>query len=379
MGVGARSRGPRRRRGAGIDTQTEFRTEWTVVIPVKRADHGKSRLTVPGAGRAALARAIALDTIAAAVQAARVVVVTADQAISAEAARLGARVVDDPGGGIDAAVAAGAPAGGFRAALLGDLPALRPEDLAAALAEATSVDRGVVADAEGTGTTLVTAAPGTPWASAFGAGSVARHVALGCVPLAVPDASTLRRDVDTVEQLDTAVAHGIGRRTAAALGLASFRVRAARPEDVAAMARVHVRSWQETYRGMFPDAVLDDPGFVERRERMWANAVADTGRARPAVAEVDGEIVGIALSGPSETADAQRQLYVLYLLAAHQGTGAAAALLEAVVAAEEDVILWVADPNPRAQAFYRRHGFAADGSARIEMDVRAIRMRRRPD
>ena len=27
------------------------------------------------------------------------------------------------------------------------------------------------------------------------------------------------------------------------------------------------------------------------------------------------------------------------------------------------VALWVADPNPRAQAFYRRQGFVADGTA----------------
>ena len=36
--------------------------------------------------------------------------------------------------------------------------------------------------------------------------------------------------------------------------------------------------------------------------------------------------------------------------------------------------LWVADPNPRAQAFYRKHGFVADGSAQVEGGVREIRM-----
>ena len=28
------------------------------------------------------------------------------------------------------------------------------------------------------------------------------------------------------------------------------------------MARVNVRCWQETYRGLMSDAVLDDPGFL---------------------------------------------------------------------------------------------------------------------
>ena len=34
----------------------------------------------------------------------------------------------------------------------------------------------------------------------------------------------------------------------------------------------------------------------------------------------------------------------------------------------------VADPNARAQAFYRKHGFVADGTAQVEGGVREIRM-----
>jgi 2-phospho-L-lactate guanylyltransferase len=75
----------------------------------------------------------------------------------------------------------------------------------------------VVPDAEGTGSTLVTARPGVAWAAAFGAGSFARHTALGCAPLPVPAASTLRRDVDTAEQLADAAALGLGPRTTALL------------------------------------------------------------------------------------------------------------------------------------------------------------------
>ncbi len=37
-------------------------------------------------------------------------------------------------------------------------------------------------------------------------------------------------------------------------------------------------------------------------------------------------------------------------------------------------MLWVADPNPRAQAFYRKHGFVPDGTAQVENGVREIRM-----
>jgi ribosomal protein S18 acetylase RimI-like enzyme len=97
---------------------------------------------------------------------------------------------------------------------------------------------------------------------------------------------------------------------------------------------------------------------------------------RVAVAERDGELVGIAMSGPPLDAPAAwaRQLYVLYVNAADHGTGAGPALLEAVVDPEESAALWVADPNPRAQAFYRKHGFVADGTAQVEDGVREIRM-----
>ncbi|WP_313405104.1 NTP transferase domain-containing protein, partial [Aeromicrobium sp.] len=105
---------------------------WTVVIPVKPAEVGKSRLDMPGTDRSLLARAIALDTIEAAAEVARVIVVTADPLIEVA----GVQVVVEPAPrGIAAAVTDGLAAAphGRRAVLLGDLPALRPADLAEAL------------------------------------------------------------------------------------------------------------------------------------------------------------------------------------------------------------------------------------------------------
>ena len=184
---------------------------------------------MPGVDRADLARAIALDTLAAATQCElvlQVVVVTDDATLARHSADIPALrfVPEGDAGGLDAAVAAGVAAVDSsgrmpRAALLGDLPALRPDDLAAALRAAASVDRGVVADAEATGSTLVTARAGVAWSSSFGEGSFARHTASGCTALEIPDASTLRRDVDTAAQLDAAAALGVGPRTAAILGL----------------------------------------------------------------------------------------------------------------------------------------------------------------
>lgn len=191
-----------------------------MVVPLKPAARGKSRL---GADEA-LVRAIGLDTVAAAASAAavaRVLVVTSDAATAAAlAGHPRVEVVADAGGGLNAAVAQGAAAAGVaapRAALLGDLPALRPHELDAALAQAAAHDRAVVPDTEGTGSTLVTARAGIPWAAAFGAGSYARHLALGCESLPVEADAGLRRDVDTGPQL-TAISAVVGEHTRTALG-----------------------------------------------------------------------------------------------------------------------------------------------------------------
>lgn len=177
--------------------------QWTVVIPVKPPAIGKSRL---GLG-AELARAIALDTVAAAVACAavdRVIVVTSDAAFRPPGAEV---LVEDSPSGIDAAVAAGAALAGIRtarAALLGDLPALVPQELAAALALAALAPRSFVADREGTGTTLVTASPEVELLTAFGPDSAASHRRLGLDALDLPVGSSVRFDVDTREQFEVA-------------------------------------------------------------------------------------------------------------------------------------------------------------------------------
>ena len=51
-------------------------------------------------------------------------------------------------------------------------------------------------------------------------------------------------------------------------------------------------------------------------------------------------------------------------------------LLDAVIDPSVTTALWVADPNPRAQAFYSKNGFNADGTIKTdEYDgVREVRM-----
>lgn len=190
------------------------RLDWTVVIPVKGTADAKSRL----AGSASLALAIALDTVEAALGAARVVVVTAP-GVERQFAELGATVVADPGGGLSAAIAVGIAAVPARnvGVLLGDLPALAPAELIRALAVADDFPLAMIADADNTGTVLITARWDAIHAPAFGLGSRRAHTAAGYRELEFPARSGLRRDVDTDEQLRSLPPGSLGPRTLALL------------------------------------------------------------------------------------------------------------------------------------------------------------------
>jgi len=205
-------------------------------VPVKDLGRAKSRLrgAVPGVPHQDLVLALVLDTLDAALACpavAAVLVVCSDEAVAAAARDLGAKVLpDEPDAGLNPALAHGAAAAGAGplAALAGDLPALRGTDLAAAL-DAVTV-RGYVRDAAGTGTTLLAAPAGVPLAPRFGAGSARAHAQSGAVELTGAGPS-LRRDVDTADDLAAAARLGLGPRTRAILASVQGTVATWDPES----------------------------------------------------------------------------------------------------------------------------------------------------
>lgn len=150
-----------------------------------------------------------------------VVVVTDDAVAAAALSALGARIVPDaPGAGLNAALAHGArsvralrPAAAV-AALNADLPALRTGELARVLDFASAFPNAFLRDAAGIGTTFLTAAGGAEFRPAFGGPSGARHLASGAVEIALSGVDSVRRDVDTGEDLRVALALGVGAHTA---------------------------------------------------------------------------------------------------------------------------------------------------------------------
>lgn len=190
---------------------------WTLLVPVKSLPAAKSRLRAgtSGTAHAALVAAMRADVLAAAratPQVAHIVVIADDDSEYAVD-----RTVRQRRSGLNGALRDGAdhaarqwPQDGI-AALVGDLPALRPEELGRALDAAAQHRAAFVQDAEGTGTTLLTAAPGARLRPAFGVGSADRHARHAVV---LGEAGPgLRRDVDTAADLEQALALGVGPAT----------------------------------------------------------------------------------------------------------------------------------------------------------------------
>jgi len=141
-------------------------------------------------------------------------------------------------------------------------------------------------------------------------------------------------------------------------------IHAARVEDARGIADVHVRTWQAAYRHAFPAEVLDALS-VDEREAGWRERL-DAGM-RVWVAAESAAIVGFAAAGPSRTEEDVAELYAIYVLPEHWGTGVAHDLMAAAIGwflAEQyaTAMLWVLAANPRARRFYEREGWRFDGT-----------------
>jgi 2-phospho-L-lactate/phosphoenolpyruvate guanylyltransferase len=172
----------------------------TLIVPFRGAA-GKSRLGLPtSAARAAVARAMVADVVAACVAVGPTYVVTPDDVTLANAT-----VVVDPGGGQGAAVSAGldaAAATGDATLFLvvnADLPCVTPRDLLALAGAVPDHGIALAVAADGTTNALAFASPDL-FAPLYGAGSAARFAELATTRIV--DAPNLIDDVDTVADLE---------------------------------------------------------------------------------------------------------------------------------------------------------------------------------
>ena len=163
-----------------------------------------------------------------------------------------------------------------------------------------------------------------------------------------------------------------------------MEVRRARPDDAAAIAEVHVRTWQTAYEHVFGAERLAGV-TVEQRLPMWRQILNDPAQTALVAEDETGRIVGWCTVAPSRDADADGELWGIYVLQEAWGTGAGTALLGAGTDVLRELgyrvaILWVLEDNPRARRFYEREGWTLDGLRKedefLGVPVTEVRYRR---
>ena len=155
-------------------------------------------------------------------------------------------------------------------------------------------------------------------------------------------------------------------------------VRPARPDDAAAIARIHVDTWRSTYAGLLPDRYLVKMSMT-RWAAHWSGVLDRPNGAEKVivVSETPVGVVGFSSLGPArgDRSPLARQtygeIYTLYVEPDHQGVGLGRLLLEGGLALLADAgfpgaVVWVLDGNP-SRFFYRALGaqYASERGSRF--------------
>jgi len=144
-------------------------------------------------------------------------------------------------------------------------------------------------------------------------------------------------------------------------------LRWAAPDDAEDLADVHVTTWQEAYRGIFPEVFL---AGLDRsaRARWWGDFINEGARVHVAVAK--DSVVGFCHAADSDDAG-WGEVFSIYVHPDHWGAGHGHRLLAAAEATLAEAghsraLLWVIEGNGRGRAFYERQGWAVGKPFRVE-------------
>jgi GNAT superfamily N-acetyltransferase len=150
-----------------------------------------------------------------------------------------------------------------------------------------------------------------------------------------------------------------------------FAVRPARHDDVDAICRAHVTSWEDSYRGILPGDVIDRADLGHRaasRRRILGDPALLT---LVAYDVSHGDVVGLCDAGESRRPGRwDGEIYALYLVHHAKRHGLGTAMFEGACTwlrgtGRRSLVIWVLDNNPPAHHFYEAMG------GRAEMRIRS--------
>lgn len=153
-----------------------------------------------------------------------------------------------------------------------------------------------------------------------------------------------------------------------------MKIRKAEPEDVPAIARVHVDAWLETYRGLVPDTYLDRLTY-KNRESLWKGNIRSS---EVLLVEDEERVFGFATWNYSSTYGTyDAELSSLYVLQKFHHRGAGRALLSFILKdlkekGHQHMIVKVLSENPACQ-FYEAMGGKRIDEVPITIDGKSLK------
>ena len=151
-----------------------------------------------------------------------------------------------------------------------------------------------------------------------------------------------------------------------------MKVRRATLDDASHLAKIHVDSWREAYRGLVPDTHLNSLDYDHRTGdfRKWLKA----GDAETCLVELKGKILGFVTfgiyRGTDDNQNESGEIRGIYLDPDEWRKGCGTILYKHAekILKERDytqVFLWVFARNPRARRFYEAMGFKPNGESKM--------------
>ncbi len=146
---------------------------------------------------------------------------------------------------------------------------------------------------------------------------------------------------------------------------AKLVIRPYAPNDASAVAIVHVHTWQQAYRGIIDDDILDAlevNAYKKRWQDSYGRHNGDALRGT-LVAVTNNEIFGFLSYGPARDANSQipTEIYGINILKPYWGIGVGYALFDEArkkmrAFKERETYLWVLADNDHAKTAYDRWG-----------------------
>ena len=155
------------------------------------------------------------------------------------------------------------------------------------------------------------------------------------------------------------------------LRVKNVNFREASVADCEAVAKVHVRSWRESFAGLVPQSFLDKMSIEKRAKAFEKGFSAES--YKMFVAETPHGIVGFADFGePRENIGYEAELYAIYLLPEFQRKGIGERLFYLGVenfirSGKNSMYLFALEVSPY-KSFYEKMGGRIVGRKRIEIE-----------